>query len=170
MNLKYKSNGFTLLEVLVALLILSIGLLGLVNLQLRGLQYSDSARQKSQATFLAYDILDRMRANKDEALNGTYDVLIGTAIPQPDAADMCSISTVSCTPDDLAAYDLWEWKQELSQYLPNGDGRVQRDATIVTADVYEITIQWDRKAFTEDEKTSVLGTTYSDSIVIQTEL
>ncbi|MDW3094943.1 MAG: type IV pilus modification protein PilV [Gammaproteobacteria bacterium] len=163
-------KGFTLLEVLVALLILSIGLLGLVNLQMRGLQYSDSARQRSQATFLAYDILDRMRANKGEVDNGTYDILISAAAPQPLVTDMCSTVTVSCTPDKLADYDLWEWKNDLSTYLPNGNGSVRKDNTILTADVYEITVQWDRRAFSESDKATALGTQLSDSIVIQTEL
>lgn len=170
-NCKYKScNGFTLLEVLVALLILSVGLLGLVNLQMRGLQYSDSARQKSQATFLAYDILDRMRANKDEVANGTYNTTIGTAVAQPAAADLCTTSTVSCTPDKLAAFDLWEWKNDLSTKLPNGDATIRRDATVVTADIYEVTIQWDTKAFSEADKSTAQGTQITDSIVIQTEL
>lgn len=167
-SIKYK--GFTLLEVLVALLILSIGLLGLVNLQMRGLQYADSARQRSQATFLAYDILDRMRANKAEVDNGTYDILIGAAAPQPLVTDMCTTVTVSCTPEKLGDYDLWEWKNDLSTYLPNGDGSVRKDNTILTADIYEITVQWDRRAFSETDKATTLGTQLTDSVVIQTEL
>lgn len=68
-----RNRGFTLIEVLVALLILSVGLLGIAGMQTLSLQMNVSARQSSQATFLAYDIIDRMRANKSAALNGDYD-------------------------------------------------------------------------------------------------
>ena len=63
-------SGFTLLEVLVALVILSIGLLGLAGLQAASLRYNHSSYLRSQATLIAYDIVDRMRANRQEALNG----------------------------------------------------------------------------------------------------
>ena len=55
--------GMTLIEVLVAVLILAVGLLGAVMLQLNALKYTDSSRMTSQASFIAYDMLDRIRAN-----------------------------------------------------------------------------------------------------------
>lgn len=55
--------GMTLIEVLVALLILSVGLLGAAALQLNALKYTDSARMTSQVSFIAYDMMDRIRAN-----------------------------------------------------------------------------------------------------------
>ncbi len=169
MNFKY-IRGFGLIEVLVAVVILAIGLLGLVNLQMRGHQYSDSARQRAQATYLAYDILDRMRANKDEVVNGTYYVSTGTSVSAPVAINMCSDATVSCPPNRLAEYDLWEWKQDLSNQLPNGDGSIRRNNAIATTDIYEITIQWSRRAFSDADKATALGTQHLDTIVIETEL
>ncbi|VVQ13460.1 hypothetical protein PS918_05602 [Pseudomonas fluorescens] len=56
-------EGMTLIEVLVALLILSVGLLGAAAFQLNALKYTDSARMTSQASFIAYDMMDRIRAN-----------------------------------------------------------------------------------------------------------
>lgn len=55
--------GMTLIEVLVATLILAIGLLGAAMIQLNALKYTDSSRMTSQASFIAYDMLDRIRAN-----------------------------------------------------------------------------------------------------------
>lgn len=55
--------GISLIEVLVSLLILSIGLLGAALIQLNALRYTDSSRMTSQASFIAYDMLDRIRAN-----------------------------------------------------------------------------------------------------------
>lgn len=60
---KKAQEGMTLIEVLVALLILGVGLLGAAMIQLNALKYTDSSRMTSQASFIAYDILDRIRAN-----------------------------------------------------------------------------------------------------------
>src|SRR5471032_1686273 len=56
-------SGMTLIEVLVAVLILAVGLLGAAVIQLNALKYTDSSRMISQASFIAYDMLDRIRAN-----------------------------------------------------------------------------------------------------------
>lgn len=66
-------RGMTLIEVLVALLVLAIGLLGVAALQAIGLKTGRSAYERSQATMLAYDLADRMRARRADALNGDYD-------------------------------------------------------------------------------------------------
>ena len=58
-----RQTGMTLIEVLVALLILAVGLLGAAAIQLNALKYTDSSRMISQASFIAYDMLDRIRAN-----------------------------------------------------------------------------------------------------------
>ena len=64
---RHRNQGFTLVEALIALLVLSIGLLGVAALQLIALQNNNNAMFRSQATYLAYDIADRMRANRDQA-------------------------------------------------------------------------------------------------------
>ena len=68
-----RQRGFTLMEVLIAILILSIGMLGMAGLQTRSLQMNQSAHLSSQASYLAYEIVDRMRANRTAALNGSYN-------------------------------------------------------------------------------------------------
>ncbi len=68
-----RNSGFSLIEVLVALLILSVGLLGSAGMQTLSVQMNVSARQSSQATYLAYEIIDRMRANRQAALAGDYN-------------------------------------------------------------------------------------------------
>jgi len=123
------ARGMTLIEVLVTLVIISVGLLGVAGLQLTTLRNNYDAYVRSQAAMLAADILDRMRANRDQALDNDYTIAIG-ATPDTSTA---------------AGRDLAQWKETLSTQLPNGDGAVR---TLVTdpvtgfAQVVEITIQW----------------------------
>lgn len=123
--LKSKTSGFSLMEVLVALLVLSVGLLGLAALQAVSLKTNHGAYQRTQATFLAYDIMDRMRANRANAIAGAYNLAI-SATP--------SGSTT------LAQQDLVDWMNNfVTVLLPEGDASV--DCT--NAAVCTVTIQWD---------------------------
>jgi type IV pilus assembly protein PilV len=115
-------RGFTLLEVLVAVLVLSIGLLGLAGLMASSLKNSHSAYQRTQATWLAYDMLDRMRANRAVALALGYNLALGA---DPGGSG-------------LAADDLSEWDTALADTLPAGDGSI-----LVNADrTVTIIVQW----------------------------
>ncbi|MCC6207187.1 MAG: type IV pilus modification protein PilV, partial [Gammaproteobacteria bacterium] len=144
-----KERGFTLIEVLVTVIVLAIGLLGLAGLQLGGLRYSFSAYQRSQATIMANDIVDRMRANRTVAAAGAYDTDIGD---EPDDED-CTGVGADCSAATMADADLFEWKQTLSDILPSGDGSVARDG-----DRFIITIQWDDTRGEEDPKTLAVET------------
>ena len=101
-----KSSGFSLLEVLIAMVVLSIGLLGIAGLQATSKRTSYEALQRTTAVMLTRDIIERMRTNPDQiaAYNGTVDT---TTITHND----CSAAT--CTPVQLAAYDLFEWQQAI---------------------------------------------------------
>ena len=116
-------DGFTLIEALVALIVLSIGLLGVAGLQMAGLTANYSAAARTQASYLAYDILDRMRANRNDAL----------------ASPSLYATTIGATPTGTsqAALDLVAWKAALSGALIQGDGAID-----VTAGVATVTIQW----------------------------
>lgn len=108
-----KQCGFTLLEVLVTIVVLSLGLLGYAGLQMASLKNSASAYQRSQATILAYDIIDRMRVNRDQALAGNYNTAVGA--PGGGAG--------------VAGDDLTDWKDLLDNALPGGDGAIVVDFT-----------------------------------------
>jgi type IV pilus assembly protein PilV len=119
-----RSAGFTLLEVLVSIVILSIGLLGMAGLMAVSLKSSTTAYHRSQATVLADDILDRMRANLLAARAGDYDVALG----------------VACTGSGIPVADCTEWKDTIDAALPGGDGSV-----LVAAGTVTIVIQWDAR-------------------------
>lgn len=116
-------QGFTLIEVMVAIVVLSIGLLGLAGLMASSLKNSHSAYLRTQATWFAYDALDRMRANRAVALAKGYDLALATA---PGGAG-------------LAAADLSELDTAIAGTLPEGDGSIE--VTSATRAV-TIIIQW----------------------------
>ena len=117
-----KQRGFTLLEVMVAMLIVSIGLVGLAGLLITGSKNNQSAYHRSQASWMAYDILDRMRANRTLAQSGSYDLTLG-ATP---------------TATGTALTDLTQWTTQLATALPGGKGQISR-----TGGITEITVRWD---------------------------
>ncbi|WP_066976792.1 type IV pilus modification protein PilV [Methylomonas lenta] len=131
-----KSAGFTLIEVLVAVVVLAIGLLGLAGLQASSLRNNQSAYNRSQATQLAYDIADRMRANTIAQANYLTATMAPTAATDQ-AADCEAVST-TCTPADMAENDLFEWNAALTTLLPSGVGTIT-----IAGGIYTITINWD---------------------------
>lgn len=143
-------SGFTLLEVLIALVVLSVGLLGIAAMMNFSLKANDSAYMRSQATALSYDIVDKMRANETAALDNDYNISIGQSISSP---PNCVGSANSCTPAQLAQYDVNQWKQLLDSStggMPCGDGSV----SLTTSNGYSVvtvTIQWDDSRAQHDE-------------------
>lgn len=116
-------RGFSLLEVLIAVLVLSIGLLGMAGLQLNSLKFNESANVRSQATTLAYDVTDRMRANRAAARAGDY---------------VTGLSDTTITGTSRSKIDLQQWKAEIGNKLPDG-----KAAIAVAGDIATVTIQWD---------------------------
>jgi len=121
-NRRVRARGFTLIEALVALIVLSIGLLGIAGMQISGLRANQSAASRTQASYLADDIADRMRANYTAARNGEYDVALGG-------------TKSGTTPAQL---DVQAWVAELAT-LPGGKGSV---AVTPGTNVATIIIQW----------------------------
>lgn len=118
-----KQQGVTLIEVMVAVFITVLGVLGAASLQLNAIKFNYVANTRSHATLLAYDALDRMRANRTPALNGAYSVELADDAP---------------TGDSFAEQDLREWLNELATRLPAGDGSITLSGNNVV-----IVVQWD---------------------------
>lgn len=136
-----KCSGFTLLEVMVAMLIFSIGLLGIAGLQAQSVQYNHSAYLKSQASFFAYDILEKMRANRAIALSGTYMASYTTT----GFDNGCYDVTGNCSESNMALHDVFDWKQILAQ-LPEGNGSIT-STTVSGVTTFIIKVIWkDRSA------------------------
>lgn len=109
-------HGFSLIEILVALFVFAIGILTVAGLQIVSKRANYEAVQRTSATYLAYDIVERMRANADEL--GIY------VDDAPGALRALGVNckTTDCTPVELANFDVWEWQQAISGTAEMRDG------------------------------------------------
>jgi len=145
MNMKQRQAAFTLFEVLIAVLILSIGLLGLAGLQAAGMRNNNDAYMRSQASVLAYDMADRIRSNR------AADFI--TPLPNGTENTAC-LSTAGCSPANLAAHDVFEWQTAIGDTLPLGTGTIT-----LNGNVYTIAVSWD------DAFSGAAGQTFSTSFI-----
>lgn len=113
-----RQRGVTMIEVLVTVIVLSIGLLGLAAMHGVSLKNNHSAYMRSQASLLAYDIIDTMRADRERALSGAFNV----AEADTPASDSPSAP----------------WVQRIEAVLPSGLGMVDVNERMVT-----VTLAWD---------------------------
>ncbi|MGE6528925.1 type IV pilus modification protein PilV [Pseudomonas sp. NPDC077382] len=145
---KTHSRGFTLVEVMVALVILAIGLLGMATLMMNSLQSNESAYSRSQATLMAYDILDRMRANKVASSNPAQSFRVTHASVSEDylldSIDDCPEEGAG-DPNGAGAQkaeaDLAQWCVQLQENIPS----LLSSTSIEPGDeeaTYILTIEW----------------------------
>jgi len=161
-----RSRGFTLIEVLVSLVVLSIGLLGIGKLVLFSARANDSAYLRGQATELAYEILDNMRANRTIARAHGYDTPL--TANTGNMANPGSCYAANCAPATLGLYDVYTWKAHLNGpngLLPSGQGSVVTAGVPTTA---TITVQWDDAAAQSTFGGSQVGTQAFESVVLET--
>jgi len=101
---KYQS-GFSLIEVMIAAFVLSIGILGIVGLQALSVKGTHQSFMRHQATYLVHNIAEKMRANIDATKAGSYVVDSDTVVCATSVTD-CATTTATCTETQLATYDL----------------------------------------------------------------
>ncbi len=137
-------TGFTLVEVLVATVILSLGLLGLAGMQTASMRYNQGAYLRSQATVVANDIIDRMRTNQDGVTTGNYDALDS----RDDAPDDQGCATAPCTSAQIASQDIREWTDHFQDVYGLGAAYTPTLPTgafgtvINNANTYSVTVTW----------------------------
>lgn len=139
---RLKQSGFTLIEALVALVVLSVGMLGIAGLYVEGLRASKTSIYRTTAVTLAADMADRIRANlrgvDPRPAAGAGNPYFGDG-PGADGGNDCFNP---CTQDELAQDDWWWWTQDMTNRLPTG-----ANASIGVIDsppttTYTITVRW----------------------------
>lgn len=124
--------GFSLIEAMVSLVVVSVGMIGIASLYGQGLRASSTALTRTLAVNLASDMADRIRMNREG----------GAAYGGAAANNNCTAAGgATCTPPQMAAHDLFEWTTRIGQTLPNGVGTVTFVGT--TPPTYTIAITWD---------------------------
>jgi type IV pilus assembly protein PilV len=143
-NLHRSQRGVSIVEALVAFLVLSVGMLGIAGLYLESLRANRTAQNRTLAVQLANDMSDRIRANR--SAEAAYAVTLG-AVP-PAATRICS--TDNCSSAQLAAFDLRAWYDHVLDAMPDGaDGSLPQvgvvyvnGANVSVPDRYVVTVGW----------------------------
>jgi len=133
---KCNEGGFTLIEVLIALVILAVGLLGMATLMTTSLQSNQGAYRRSQASLQAYDLVERMRMNRSQAITTddyTLDKASGKPSGQPPTCD-----EAGCNPHQQAQLDMYQWRTALITALPDAITSITR----ADNNKYTLTISW----------------------------
>jgi len=130
------SDGFTLIETMVALLVLSVGMIGVAVLHGQALSASGTAIRRSQAIGFAYDIADRIRVNRSAQLD--YQ----GAAADNNCDDPTGGGGRDCSPAEMAAQDLFIWQAQLAASLPGGQGAINVDPG-TNPTTYTVTVSWD---------------------------
>ncbi|WP_320826159.1 type IV pilus modification protein PilV [Reinekea sp.] len=133
-----RHSGATLIEVLVAILVFSIGLLGVASTQTVGLTNTQSALHRSHAAQLSYELVDLIRANPVEARKAvsvfTHFETTGTV---PTEVENCLQVSGACSAEDMANTVLARWTARLQSALPDGEATLS-----LSGEIFQLRIRW----------------------------
>ncbi len=114
------SSGFTLIETLVSLIVMSVGILSFALLQAESLRATHVSMQRTKAIHFATDIIERMRANTAAITEYTIAANAAEITDYANCSDYISGTTINCSPSQLATFDKWEWKQTIKGNTGSG--------------------------------------------------
>lgn len=155
-----RQRGVGLIEILVAVVLISIGFLAAAQMQVQSMRYSQGAYFQSQAYFLASDIIDRMRANVDGVVGGDYD---GLTTSSSASNPQCNVN--ACSAAQMAQQDLYDWSANFHDLrgtsnffpaLPSGSNVTAGGSITETAPgQFTITLNWSEVVNGQDEPRSL---------------
>jgi type IV pilus assembly protein PilV len=140
-HIRKKGGGFSLLEVMVSVVIVSLALLGLAGMSIRSLAANDSSGNRAAAALQAMQISDLLRANRQLVVDNKFNVAFGGG-------------TLS---DTRANSVLAAWRTSLSK-LPAGDGSI---AYTALSDTVLVTVQWDDRRGNQSASETATTQTYA---------
>ncbi|MEM9386119.1 MAG: type IV pilus modification protein PilV [Pseudomonadota bacterium] len=145
-----RQRGLSLVEVLVTLVVISIGMLGIAALYVESLRVGYTALSRTRAVSLAADMADRIRSNPaGEATYAAGNNVAGSNAPFA-CAETAGVAAIACDPDELAEFDIWQWKTLIGNSsedsaiqlgLPGGIGTIDYDDTTFPS-TFVITVSW----------------------------
>lgn len=133
-------KGFSLIEVLIALIVMSVGMLGIAGLYVHSMQAGRTSLFRHHAVTLAGDIADRIRANPRAGV--AYQ---GAGVNN----DKCIADAVDCTPAEIAAYDIFLWEDQADETLPEGEVDIVYSNAAIPS-TYEVTVTWREPGYADD--------------------
>ncbi len=133
MSKKVGNAGFSLIEVMVAALVMGVGLMGVLSLQSRSVQFNQQAYYMSQANILARDISERMGVNREAAVNYRINSVEGLS-------SSLDCGVVSCSQEEIAVWDIADWGSSIQRILPGGDAEIGQG---VSLDSFYVVIRFD---------------------------
>lgn len=170
MQIRAKQGGATLIEIMVSIVVMSIGLLGLASLQMNALKYQKTASQRSEAVQAAYDLGERMRANwvfttqdkytterSTNEANYTYTTAYNTTIGTSHTSlpNNCAISMATatgCTAAQIAQNDITQWLRSVEVRLVGGAGIIKPVAGASNS-TFDVTVMWKEQGLTTTDST-----------------
>lgn len=154
--------GITLMEVLIALLVFSIGLQGIASLQYQAVKENFDSSQRSRAVWVTQELIDRIRANPAARAAGDYDYdgnPCDDDAPDNYCADTEGNPAVVCTASEMAAFDIWETvcpnpnsDQNQAQFISPNLQISCADAPCLETSEMTVNLQWQSKAVADDEE------------------
>ncbi len=175
---RHRAAGFTLVELLVTLLIVSVGILGIVKMEAAGVSESQVSRVRSLMTFQAESLAGAMRANRGywaakaatapaftlAASNQTYPTSANSGSPT------CTSTSVACTSAEMAYADLVLWRDSFIRSFPAASATIACSAACTTGSTgpssYDITLTWNEKSVAVNRSSVGTGTTLPVSMVL----
>lgn len=140
---RQNQRAFSLIEAMIAVIVFAIGMIGIARMLLISHKTHASSYLRQQAVQSTNDIIDSIRANRDAAINGNYNIsnIVSSGTPTLPNAPTTNCMNTTCSTTQLATYDTWNWLANNVAKLPNGCGAVTTAAsgsnTLVT-----VTVQW----------------------------
>ena len=129
-GLRKRVRGVSMIELLVAVLVMGIGVLGITALQMVSLQNNRAALYRAEAVQLAYDMMDRIRANP-AGVNVAGEAYDGIDLDDAPAAPAVMCNAAVCTQADMVEFDLAVWKCSLGGYHDDAVCEDLRDADVL---------------------------------------
>lgn len=145
-----KQQGLSIIEVLVAMLILAVGLLGMASLQVRAVSDTTNSSFRSIAIFYANDMADRIRANPVAEQGNLYNDETGGS------EKVNCLNATGCNSTDMAAHDKYEWLKNVGEALPAGTGEINKNGNL-----YTVTVSWNARVQAENANGDAVGTATS---------